>query len=67
MKACPCSVSSSETSLDFTAHVDFRFDLPRTTLAQEAPVSQQSLVKVTSSIMTGFISPPDQPPEALAS
>lgn len=66
MKNCPCSVSSNEAPINFTAHVDFRFDLPPTALAQEAPVSYQSPIRISSNIMAGFISPPEQPPKVLA-
>lgn len=65
-KACPCSVSSNESSLHITTHVDFRFDVPRARLAQGDPISYQSTVKISSNIMTGYISPPDQPPRVLA-
>ncbi len=61
--ACTCSLSSRESSSNLAAQFDYRFDLPRSAYAPEEEVSYRLLIDVAPQILSGFTSPPDQPPE----
>lgn len=65
MMACSCSLSSGESSLNITAHSDFRFDLPRAAQSTLNELSYRLPNGPPSPILAAFTSPPDQPPEAL--
>ena len=64
--ACSCSLSSGDSSLNLTAHSDFRFDSPRAAQTTVHEVSHRLPKGAKSPILAAFTSPPDQPPEILS-